>query len=113
MQTMGDACGLFSRAPQTALDQLRDYAVKRLGLDVANIEALLARRTQARADKNWAESDAIRVQQETQANGIVLDLPGDGLSCWGILSVVLATVPTSRPKPPRRKNGRGFAVIVR
>ena len=62
---------------------------------------------------NRAERTTIRVQQETQANGIVLDLPGDGLSCWGILSVVLATVPTSRPKPPRRKNGRGFAVVVR
>ena len=62
---------------------------------------------------NRAERTTIRAQQETQANGIVLDLPGDGLSCWGILSVVLATVPTSRPKPPRRENGRGFAVVVR
>ena len=62
---------------------------------------------------NRAELMTLHVQQETQANGIGIDLPGDGLSCWGILSVVLATVPTSRPKPPQRKNGRGFAVIVR
>ena len=74
MQTMGDACGLFSRAPQTALDQLRDYAVKRLGLDVANIEALLARRTQARAEKNWAESDAIR-DQLAEMGVQILDRP--------------------------------------
>ncbi len=60
LQIMGDHCGLFSRTPEKALIELRDYAVKRLNLDVAQIEELLAQRTQARADKNWAVSDQIR-----------------------------------------------------
>ncbi|MBQ1926669.1 MAG: cysteine--tRNA ligase, partial [Proteobacteria bacterium] len=60
LQVMGDHCGLFSRAPETALLELRDHAVRRLNLDVAEIEKLLAERAQARADKNWAVSDQIR-----------------------------------------------------
>lgn len=60
LQGMGDHCGLFSRAPETALLELRDHAVRRLNLDVAEIEKLLAERAQARADKNWAVSDQIR-----------------------------------------------------
>ena len=34
--------------------------MRRLNLDVAEIEKLLAERAQARADKNWAVSDQIR-----------------------------------------------------
>lgn len=39
-------------------------------LDVAKIESLIALRNQARADKNWAESD--RVRDELKAMGIVI-----------------------------------------
>jgi len=60
LQRMGDHCGLFMRKPEAALLELRNYAVKRLNLDVAEIESLLAQRTQARAEKNWTVSDEIR-----------------------------------------------------
>ncbi|MBQ9244092.1 MAG: cysteine--tRNA ligase [Proteobacteria bacterium] len=60
LQIMGDHCGLFSRAPETALLELRENAVRRLNLDVAEIEKLLAERAQARQEKNWAVSDQIR-----------------------------------------------------
>ncbi len=57
---MGAYCGLFLRDPDEALAALRDLAVKRLGLDVGEIEALIARRAAARAEKNWALSDELR-----------------------------------------------------
>ena len=57
---MGSYCGLFTRQPDDALATLRDLAVKRLGLDVDEITALIAQRTTARAEKNWARSDEIR-----------------------------------------------------
>ena len=40
------------------------------GLDTADIEAQIAARVQAKADKNWAEAD--RIRQELLAQGIVL-----------------------------------------
>ena len=60
MAEMGKYCGLFLREPEKALLELRDYAVKRLNLNVGEIEKLLAERTQARSEKNWAVSDQIR-----------------------------------------------------
>ena len=57
---MGEHCGLFTRAPEKALLELRDYAVRRLNLDVDKIESLIAERAKARADKNWGVSDQIR-----------------------------------------------------
>ena len=74
LQLMGDHCGLFARTPETALHQLRDLAVKRLNLNVEDIENLLNERTQARANKNWAVSDEIR--DKLAAMGVnVLDRP--------------------------------------
>ncbi len=74
LQKMGDHCGLFLRDPKVAILELRDYAVKRLNLDVNEIEALLAKRTQARADKNWAVSDEIR-DQLAEKGVQILDRP--------------------------------------
>ncbi len=81
LQTMGDYCGLFTRKPETALLELRNYAVKRLNLDVQNIESLLAERAQARADKNWAVSDQIR-DKLAEMGVQILDRP-DGTT-WQI-----------------------------
>ena len=57
---MGAYCGLFTRQPDDALNTLRDLAVNRLGLDVDEITSLIAQRSDARAEKNWARSDEIR-----------------------------------------------------
>lgn len=78
---MGAYCGLFVRQPEEALAQLRDFAVKRLNLDEAQIEALVAQRAQARRDKNWAVSDQIR-DQLAELGVQVLDRP-DG-TVWQV-----------------------------
>ncbi len=71
---MGAYVGLFTRQPSVALNELRDLAVKRLNLDVAEIERLLEERRVARAEKNWAASDEIR--EKLAAMGVnVLDKP--------------------------------------
>jgi len=48
-------------------------------LEEAEIEALIAQRLQARADKNWAESD--RIRDELAEQGIILD-DGKGGTTW-------------------------------
>lgn len=40
--------------------ELRDLRVKVLELDPVHIESRIAARTQARADKDWAQADAVR-----------------------------------------------------
>lgn len=60
LKRMGDSVGLFTRAPEKALSELRDLAVARLNLDVSEIESLIAQRAEARRNKDWASSDEIR-----------------------------------------------------
>ena len=48
-------------------------------LDAAEVEALIAARFQARADKNWAESD--RIRDKLTAMGVVLE-DGKGGTTW-------------------------------
>ena len=81
LQTLGDYCGLFTRTPETALLELRDYAVKRLNLDVQTIESMLAERAKARSEKNWAVSDQIR-DKLAEMGVQILDRP-DGTT-WQI-----------------------------
>ena len=49
------------------------------GVDAAEVEALIAARLQARADKNWAESD--RIRDQLTAMGVVLE-DGKGGTTW-------------------------------
>lgn len=71
---MGAYVGLFTREPAKALSELRDLAVKRLNLDVAQIERLIEERRIARAEKNWAVGDEIR--EKLLAMGVqILDKP--------------------------------------
>ena len=48
-------------------------------IDSAAVEALIQARLQARADKNWAESD--RIRDELTAMGVVLE-DGKGGTTW-------------------------------
>lgn len=48
-------------------------------VDVAQVEALIAARLQARSDKNWAESD--RIRDQLTAMGVVLE-DGKGGTTW-------------------------------
>jgi cysteinyl-tRNA synthetase len=81
----GQALGLLQRFPADALLALRDRKVKALGIDAAAVEARIADRTQARADKDWALADAIR--QELAAQGIELMDNADSTG-WRIARVV-------------------------
>ena len=48
-------------------------------VDAAEVEALIAARLQARAEKNWAESD--RIRDQLSAMGVVLE-DGKGGTTW-------------------------------
>ncbi|MCU7223294.1 cysteine--tRNA ligase, partial [Pseudomonas brassicacearum] len=48
-------------------------------VDAAQVEALIQARLQARADKNWAESD--RIRDQLTAMGVVLE-DGKGGTTW-------------------------------
>ena len=51
------------------------------GVDVAKIEALIAARKEARANKNWAESD--RIRDELAAMNVVIKDSKEGTT-WEI-----------------------------
>ncbi|WP_316898859.1 cysteine--tRNA ligase [Pseudodesulfovibrio indicus] len=52
--------GIFERDPAEFLTELRDNRAARAGIDPAKVQELLDARKQARADKDFAKSDAIR-----------------------------------------------------
>jgi len=57
--------GLCRRDPAAALAEMRDFLVRCHGLDATAIEAKLAERVTARANKEWARSDALRDELKT------------------------------------------------
>ena len=77
----GRVLGLLQRDPTEALLELRDMAVKTLNLDVDWIESKIEARTQARANKQWADADGIR--DELLEQGIEIMDGTDGTS-WRI-----------------------------
>jgi len=81
------AAGLAAQLKQLAsvlgVLQLEPEAFLQAGaagkVDAAEVEALIATRLQARADKNWAESD--RIRDQLTAMGVVLE-DGKGGTTW-------------------------------
>ena len=60
--------------PKDALAEIQSFLVRQKNLDIAEIEALIAERIQARASKDWARADEIR--DGLEARGItVMDSP--------------------------------------
>ncbi|MEW6330355.1 MAG: cysteine--tRNA ligase [Pseudomonadota bacterium] len=66
LRRMGGILGLLQSDPQAFLRGGADG-----GLSDAQIEALIARRTEARKNRNWAESD--RLRDELKAQGVILE----------------------------------------
>lgn len=66
LRRMGGVLGLLQNDPQAFL-----RGAPAGGLSDAQIEALIARRTEARKNKNWAESD--RLRDELKAQGVILE----------------------------------------
>lgn len=68
--------GLLQRAPAAFLQGSTEE--QNNGLSNEAINALIVQRQQARAEKNWAESD--RIRDELAAAGIVLEDGANGTS---------------------------------
>lgn len=68
MKTVSELLGVFGRDPEAFLMERRDLKAARIGLDIAQVEALMAARSEARANKDFAQGDAVR--SELQALGV-------------------------------------------
>ncbi|SBV94661.1 Cysteine--tRNA ligase [uncultured delta proteobacterium] len=74
MARWGAILGLFQRDPAAFLDELKQCRAKRIALDVAKVEDLMLQRQEARKNKEYAKSDALR--DELTALGVsVRDTP--------------------------------------
>jgi len=60
MARWGDVMGLFGRVPAEFLEELKQCRAKRISLDVAKVEDLITQRLEARKNKDYAKSDALR-----------------------------------------------------
>ena len=67
--------GIFENDPSAYLSERRKRLVKRHSINVARVQELLAERTTARADKNFARADEIRGEL-TALNVEMFDAPG-------------------------------------
>ena len=74
---LGSVLGILQRTPEAFLRRGMDESV-----DANHIEALIAARKQARADKNWAEAD--RIRDELAALHVVVEDGTSGGSGWRI-----------------------------
>jgi len=75
LRRLGGILGLLQRDPQAFL---QGGGVVN-GLTDAQIEALISRRTDARKNRNWAESD--RIRDELKAQGVILE-DSAGVTTW-------------------------------
>ena len=74
---LGSVLGVLQRTPENFLRRGMDESI-----DAAHIEALIAAREQARADKHWAEAD--RIRDELAALHVVVEDGARGGSGWRI-----------------------------
>jgi cysteinyl-tRNA synthetase len=60
MKVVADVIGCFAEDPDRYLTARRDQKARRIGLDVARVEELVARRVAARRSQNWSVADELR-----------------------------------------------------
>ncbi len=71
---LGDALGLVASPVAAFHEEVKTKRLAAMGLERADVEAMLQARVAARADKDWARSDALR--DELEGKGIVvMDTP--------------------------------------
>ena len=56
----GEVLGLFQKKPQAFLEELRTQRALRKGIDTSRVDALMQERQEARKNKDFARSDALR-----------------------------------------------------
>jgi len=71
----GEVLGVGAMEPKAFFDEFKLKRLRSIGLDTSWVEGKLAERTAARADKDWARSDAIR-DELLERGVIVMDGPG-------------------------------------
>ncbi len=82
LSTWGQVLGLFTSSAQDFLQNLRAMQAKRQNIDVAQVEKYIEERQEARKNKDFAQSDALR---DTLANmGIALKDTPQGVQ-WDVL----------------------------
>ncbi len=79
MAQVAEVLGCFGQDPDQWLQQRRDMKAARTGLDIDQVEALVRKRQEARAAKDWAAADAIR--DELAALGVAV-MDGPEGSVW-------------------------------
>ncbi len=78
----GNVLGLFHQNPTQFLTELRNTQAQRQNIDIKHIESLMLKRQEARNNKDFATSDALRDTLEDL--GVTLrDVPGGG-AIWDI-----------------------------
>ncbi len=91
VRKIAGALGLFESEPSSWLLRLRDRQVALRALDTTKIESMIAARNEARAAKNFAESD--RLRDELKGIGIeIMDNPSG--TTWKV-----SVVPTAAERP--------------
>ncbi|MCG3171911.1 MAG: Cysteine--tRNA ligase [Myxococcota bacterium] len=80
LRDMGQVFGLFTHEPNTYLDQRRKTSAARKGIDVNQVEALMNERLEARRNKDWARSDAIR--EQLAGLGVIVKDGAEGAAWW-------------------------------
>lgn len=81
LQEVGGVLGFFQKATEDYFFQDREREVRKLGLDVGEVERLIEARNMARAEKNWAKADEIR-KTLAEKSVILKDTPG--ATAWEI-----------------------------
>ena len=81
LRSMNAAIGLLGADAASFQDEVKQKCLRRLGLDATQVEAQLAARQEARANKDWATSDQIR--DALDAQGILIMDTADGVE-WRV-----------------------------
>ena len=85
LASVSEVLGVLNRDPVETLDALKAVAIKRLGIDVAEIDQLVAQRIAARVAKDWALADELR--NAIVAKGIEVMDTADGTDWRPLLGV--------------------------
>ena len=80
IKEIGAVLRLFDREPSMWQSSLLERKVE--GMGTSEIQAAIEKRNQARADKDWAESD--RIRDELAERGVLLEDKPGGVTAWRV-----------------------------
>jgi cysteinyl-tRNA synthetase len=70
-RALGDALGLMTLSTATFQDEIKRKRLPLLGLDAAQVQALVTERQDARKAKDWARADALRAELEAKSIAVM------------------------------------------